>query len=169
MRLPPTSAPQAGTPAVQQFLESATSDGAPQLSPDGRWVAYASDESGRGREIFVRAFPGPGGPWRVSTDGGNEPQWNPNGRELFYRSARKMMAVDVDTAAGFTSGKPHLLFEGDFDQVQQGFVRANYDVSPDGQRFLMVQPATPAEPPPSQITVVLNWSEELKRLVPVAF
>jgi serine/threonine-protein kinase len=167
MRLPP--APPAGEPAVHQFLESNTADGGPQLSVDGRWVAYASDESGRGREIFVRAFPGPGGPWQVSTEGGNEPQWNPNGRELFYRNGQRMMAVDVDTTAGFTSGKPHVLFEGDFNTVLNGYVRANYDVSPDGQRFLMVQPVTAGEPPPNEISVVLNWSEELKRLVPVAF
>jgi eukaryotic-like serine/threonine-protein kinase len=165
----PVGTPQGATPPVQQFLESGAADGAPQLSPDGRWVAYASDESGRGREIFVRAFRGPGGPWRVSTEGGNEPQWNPNGRELFYRSGQKMMAVDLDTAAGFTSGKPHVLFEGDFDAAFNGFVRANYDVSPDGQRFLMLQPTTPADVPPSEISVVLNWSEELKRLVPVSF
>jgi hypothetical protein len=80
-----------------------------------------------------------------------------------------MMAVDVDTAAGFAAGKPRLLFEGDFEQTHLGYVRANYDVSPDGQRFLMVQPMTPVEAPPNQISVVLNWSEELKRLVPVSF
>ena len=77
--------------------------------------------------------------------------------------------MDLDTRNGFTSGKPHVLFEGDFDTTQHGYVRANYDVSPDGQRFLMAQPAAPAEPPPSEISVVLNWSEELKRLVPVSF
>ena len=77
-----------------------------------------------------------------------------------------MMAVDLDTQAGFTPGRPHLLFEGDFDETHLGYVRANYDVSPDGQRFLMTQPIAPAEPPPSEISVVLNWSEELKRLVP---
>jgi Tol biopolymer transport system component len=166
LRLAPDAKP--GTD-VQPFLASGAADGAPQLSPDGRWVAYASNESGRGREIFVRAFPGPGGPWRVSTDGGNEPQWNPNGKEIFYRSGRKMMAVDLDTQTGFTPGKPHVLFEGDFEATHFGYVRANYDVAPDGQRFLMAQPAAPAEAPPSQISVVLNWSEELKRLVPVSF
>jgi hypothetical protein len=166
MQLPATS-PFTGTPAVRQFMESeGAADGAPQLSPDGHWVAYAADESGRGREIFVRAFPGPGGPWRVSTEGGNEPQWNPNGKEVFYRSGRKMMAVDIETGTGFAPGKPHVLFEGDFDPAFNGGVRANYDVSPDGQRFLMVQPAMAVEPPPREIAVVLNWSEELKRLVP---
>ncbi len=119
-----------------------TADGGPQLSPDGHWLAYASDESGRGREIYVRAFPGPGGPWQVSDGGGNEPQWNPRGGELFYRTGSRMMAVPVDTTAGFSAGKPHELFRGDYLPSWSGYVRANYDVSPDGQRFLMKACAT---------------------------
>jgi eukaryotic-like serine/threonine-protein kinase len=148
----------------QLVLQATTADGAPELSPDAHWLAYASDESGDGRQVFVRAFPGPGGPWQVSTSGGNEPRWNPNGKEIFYRSGRRMMASEVETATGFRAGKPHALFEGDFSTTSLGYVRANYDVSPDGQRFLMIQPAT-ASAPPNEITIVLNWSEELKRLV----
>src|SRR5262249_49902003 len=79
LRLPPdTGGAQSRDQRVHEFLESSAADGAPQLSPDGHWVVYASDESERGREIYVRAFPGPGGPWQISNDGGNEPQWNPN-------------------------------------------------------------------------------------------
>ena len=158
-----------GTPGVpggnaHQFLETDSGDGAPQLSPDGRWLAYASAQAGRGRQIYVRAFPGPGGPWQVSMDGGNEPQWNPRGGELFFRNGRQMVAVDVDTRDGFRASKPRTLFEGEFDQVRLGYARANYDVSPDGQRFLMLQKAQPDPAPPREIHVVLNWSEELSRL-----
>jgi hypothetical protein len=114
----------------------------------------------------VQAFPGPGGRWQVSADGGNEPRWNPNGRELFYRSGDRMMAVDVSTRGGFAAGKPRRLFAGDYVRTFGGYVRAQYDVSPDGGRFLMLKPVEHEETPLRQINVVLNWSEELKRLVP---
>jgi serine/threonine-protein kinase len=163
----PSSAGSASSGVARRIMEARTADGGPQLSPDGRWLAYASDESGSGREVYVRAFPGPGGPWQASVGGGNEPQWNPRGGELFYRNGDRMMAVPVDTTAGFSAGKPHELFKGNYAPSHGGYVRANYDVSPDGRRFLMLQPADAGATPPSQITVVLNWSEELKRLVPV--
>ncbi len=137
-------------------------DPVPQFSPDGRWPVYISDESGR-FEIYVQPYPGPGGKWQISTEGGTEPMWNPNGRELFYRSGDKMMAVDIATQPSFAAGKPRMLFEG---QYQLSPVPAvNYDVSPDGQRFLMVKPSEQQQAPP-QINIVLNWFEELKRRVP---
>jgi len=146
------------------FLKTRTADGGPAFSPNGRFIAYASqDETGR-REIYVRpASSGAAGRWRMSTDGGNEPQWNPNGRELFYRSGRVMMAVEVTTEGGFAAGKPRALFEGPYLQAFGGYVRPNYDVSRDGQRFLMLEPVERPAPPPAEIDVVLNWSEELKR------
>ena len=157
---------QVGDRKERRFLQiPSADDGAPQFSPDGHWLAYASDESGR-REIYVQAFPGPGGKWQISTDGGNEPQWNRNGRELFYRSGDKMMAVDISTQPSFTAGKPRQLFEGHYLTTIRPFVRANYDVSPDGQRFLMLKPVEQEQPASTQINVVLNWSEELKRRVP---
>ena len=154
-----------GDRKVQRFLQSRAADGAPQFSPDGHWLAYASEESGR-REIFVQAYPGAGGKWQISVDGGNEPQWNPNGKEIFYRSGDKMMAVDVSTQEGFVVGKPRELFEGHYVHTGGVYVRANYDVSPDGQRFLMLKPVEQGQAEPTQISVVLNWTEELKRLVP---
>ncbi len=150
---------------TQRFLQTRTvQDGAPQFSPDGRWFAYVSDESGR-KEIYVRPYPGPGGKWQISTDGGSEPQWNHNGRELFYRNGDKMMAVDITAQASFAAGKPRQLFEGHY-LTGGGYARANYDVSPDGQRFLMLRPVEGEQAAPTQINVVLNWTEELKRLVP---
>jgi eukaryotic-like serine/threonine-protein kinase len=82
-----------------------------RFSPDGHWIAYDSRESGRD-EIYVRPYPGPGGKWQVSTDGGTEVVWNRNGRELFYRSGTKMMAVEVNTVPTFSAGKPTQLFDG---------------------------------------------------------
>ena len=102
--------------------------------------------------------------WQISTDGGTEPVWNPNGRELFYRSGNKMMAVDIATQPVFAPGRPRLLFTGDY--VPASTTYPNYDVSRDGRRFLMVQPSAQENATPTQIIVVLNWFEELKRLVP---
>ena len=144
---------QAGKPRVllkTPFLETAE-----QFSPDGRWLAYESDESGR-NEIYVQPFPGPGGKWQVSTEGGSEARWAANGRELFYRNGDRMMVVEVSaTPSGFSAGKPRLLFEGKY---LAGGRTGAYSVSPDGQRFLMIQTVEP-EQPATQINVVLNWQK----------
>ncbi|HEV2247462.1 MAG TPA: hypothetical protein VGW37_12480, partial [Terriglobia bacterium] len=147
----------------QPFLQTPFNESVPRFSPDGRWLAYISDESGR-YEIYVQPYPGPGGKWQISTEGGTEPAWNPNGRELFYRSGDKMMAVDIATQPGFAAGKPRMLFEGQY--VPTPATNSNYDVSPDGQRFLMLKPVDQDQAAPTQINVVLNWFEELKRRVP---
>ncbi len=134
----------------------------PRLSPDGRWLAYDSDESGR-LEVYVQPYPGPGGKWLISTEGGTQPVWNPNGRQLFYRNGDKMMAVEITMQPGFAAGKPRVLFEGQYGPSVATF--PNYDVTPDGQRFLMLK-AAEAEQAPTQINVVLNWFEELRRRAP---
>jgi len=136
---------------------------APRFSPDGHWIAYFSPESGR-NEIYVRPFPGPGGKWQVSTDGGTEPVWNPRGHELFYREGKKMMVVEYEGQQTFSAGKPKELFEGSYVPTPRSF--PDYDVSPDGQRFLMLKPAE-EEQSSSHITVVVNWVEELKQKVPL--
>jgi eukaryotic-like serine/threonine-protein kinase len=148
---------------AQLFLRTQFNESVPRFSPDGHWLAYISDESGRW-EIYVQPYPGPGGKWQISTEGGTEPVWNRNGRELFYRSGNKMMAVDITTQPGFAAGKPRMLFEGQY--VPTPATSPNYDVSPDGQRFLMLKPSESTEAAPTQINVVLNWFEELKRRVP---
>jgi Tol biopolymer transport system component len=152
-----------GDRKTQPFLQTPFNESAPRFSPDGRWLAYVSDESGR-YEVYVQPYPGPGGKWQISTEGGSEPVWNPNGRELFYRSGDKMMAVDIATQPGFTVGKPRMLFEGPYQPTPVTF--PNYDVSPDGQRFLMLKHVDQAQATPTQINVVLNWFEELKQKVP---
>jgi len=148
---------------AQPFLRTRFDEAEPRFSPDGRWLAYISDESGR-YEIYVQPYPGPGGKWQISTEGGTEPVWNPNGRELFYRSGDKMMAVDIATQHGFSAGTPRMVFEGQYEKAP--FPISNYDVSPDGQRFLMLKPVDQAQAAPTQINVVLNWFEELKQKVP---
>jgi serine/threonine-protein kinase len=156
---------------AQPFLRTSFTKGAPRFSPDGRWLAYVSNESGR-YEIYAQPYPGPGGKWQISTDGGTEPVWNRNGRELFYRNGDKMMAVDIATQPGFAAGKPRMLFEGPYlprTNLPTLATMPNYDVSPDGQRFLMLKPVEEAQlelHAPPQIVVVQNWFEELKQKVP---
>ncbi|MHC4571282.1 MAG: serine/threonine-protein kinase [Planctomycetota bacterium] len=127
-------------------------------SPDGRWVAYSSDET-RWWEVYVGPYPGPGPKVRISTEGGYQPMWSRDGKELFYRSGDKMMAATIETEPEFKVTGSEVLFEG---QYLMG-ARHNYDVAPDG-RFLMIQQSEELTPP--CIHVVLNWFEELKRLVP---
>jgi eukaryotic-like serine/threonine-protein kinase len=154
-----------GDHEAQPFLRTRFNEFAAQVSPDGRWLAYTSDESGR-NEIYVRPYPGPGGKWQVSTNGGAEAMWNRNGRELFYRSGNAMMVVAITTQAGFVAGTPRKLFEGPYVQTSRGVQQ--YDVTSDGQRFLMMKPVDEEPPAVTQINVVLNWFEELKQKVPAS-
>ena len=142
------------------FLQTPANESGALFSPDGRWLAYESDESGRW-EIYVRPFPGPGGKWQISTEGGVEPVWARSGRELFYRNGDTMMVAAVQTKPTFDAAKPKLLFEKHYETSPQSFL-ANYDISPDGQRFLMIK-AGEQESAPTQLNVVLNWSDELRR------
>jgi Tol biopolymer transport system component len=129
----------------------------PSLSPDGRWMAYASDESGR-FEIYVRPFPGPGGRWQVSLNGGNEPVWSPSGGEIFYRSGDGMMTATVRTQGGFEVGNRTKLFEGSYDIGPSALT--NYDVSRDGRAFVMLQQVQGTA---QSVFVTLNWFDDLKR------
>ena len=146
------------------ILSSSFNEHPAGLSPDGQWVVYGSDESGRS-EIYVQRAAGDGGKQQVSTDGGTEPLWSPAGGEIFYREQDKMMAVPASFNAGRVQlGASSLLFEGDFDKGAFGFV--NYDVTQDGARFLMAQPAG-GQGVTQELVVVQNWLSELERLVPV--
>ena len=130
------------------------------FSPDGRWIAYVSDESGQ-MQVYVRPS-GTERRWQVSTEGGTSPVWNRNGREVFYRSGNKIMAVDVAAAgAEATLSRPQVLFEHAYTYGATITI-ANFDVAPDGQRLLMVQD----EPGAGRLAIVLNWADELKRLLP---
>jgi serine/threonine protein kinase len=134
-----------------------------RFSPDGRWVAYVSDETGTD-EVCVREFQGSGDTWHVSTGGGSFPRWRRDGKELFYNSGGKLMAVDVKASgSGFAAGVPKLLFEKSVSSSPSLNVRmaGYFDVSGDGQRFLI--PVQVEESLPEPITVVLNWTADLKR------
>ena len=138
---------------------------ASRLSPDGHWIAYASNETGR-LEIYVQPFPSLEGKWQISTDGGGHPVWARNGQELFYRNGDKMMVVEVSTQPVWSAGVPETLFEGQFSGNLGGLGgNTMYDVAPDGQRFVMIKVSEEQEAV-GQINIVLNWFEELKRLVP---
>jgi hypothetical protein len=113
---------------------------------DGRWLAYTSDESGQ-TEVYVQAFPGPGGKWQVSTGGGHSPVWARNGKELFFRSGAKTMAVPVATEPMFSPGATRQLFEANYYEMPRR--EANYDVSPDGQHFLVVKGSSGGTAPPA--------------------
>jgi len=142
---------------ARAFLQSASDEESPAFSPDGHWLAYVSNESGR-FEVYVQPFPGPGEKWLISAGGGTEPVWNRNGRELFYRNGENMMAVEVTTQRNFTAGKPRTLFRLETPTTYGTY--PNYDVSADGKRFLIVHDGDQGE---TQINVVVNWFEELKR------
>ena len=139
----------------------------PVFSPYGNWIALTSNRSGRD-QIYVKRYPAEGGLLAISTDGGQRPLWAPHSREIFYREGDKMMTASVETEPNLSAGRPRILFEG-LSRLPPGGVDApvnqrDYDPTPDGQRFLMVKRGE--ESLPNQINVVLNWSEELKRLVP---
>lgn len=163
-----------GKRTEQPLLTSKFDEWHPALSPDGHWLAYDSNETGQS-EIYVRPYPNIGdGKWQVSTNGGYEPHWRGDGKELFYRQGQNpftMMAVPVETAQGFQSGTPNLLFTGDFYVHDSGI---SYDVTADGQRFLMLKPVQETNDEGKvasqeiNLVAVENWFEELKRLAPPA-
>jgi serine/threonine protein kinase/Tol biopolymer transport system component len=155
--------PVDGDHKPQPFLNTPFNEGVPRFSPDGPFLAYSSDKSGR-REIYVRPFQVPGQEWLISTDGGNEPVWSRDGQRLFYVNGDKMMAVDITTRPAFRPGPPRLLYQGRFLSGWDLNATSGYDVSLDGRRFLRVQAAEP-EQPHRHINVVINWFRELNERV----
>jgi Tol biopolymer transport system component len=152
---------------ITPFLNSRADERYPEFSPDGRWMAYASDESGRW-EVYVRPFPGPGGKWLISQEGGMAPLWARDGKQLFYKSGpwghEKVWVVDVRTDGGFSASKPRLLFNA--PGLGSGNPIRTWDLSLDGQRFLMVKIEEAKSTPVTEMVLVMNWFEELKRLAP---
>ncbi|MFQ5641579.1 MAG: hypothetical protein ACE5IR_26695 [bacterium] len=148
--------PLGGNPRA--IINTRFTERVPMFSPDGRWLAYVSDESGR-KEVYVQPYPALDKRWLISNDGGNEPTWRGDGKELFYRNGYKMMAVSIQAEPEFRAGTPQLLFEAEYDLHR--YDDRNYDVTRDGQRFAMVQSEGTSEA--AQIHVVVNWFEELKK------
>jgi serine/threonine-protein kinase len=155
----------------QLIVDPKSMECSPEFSPDGRWLAYASNRSGRW-EVYVRPYPGPGADEQVSVDGGDSPAWNPNGRELFFvtlpnsKGQRTMMSAAF--RAGLAPGRPQRMFDYDIGafRVASRWTRT-YDIAPDGERFYALQmvPVDP-RPPVTHIDLILNWFEELKAKVP---
>jgi Tol biopolymer transport system component len=132
-----------------------------QFSPDGRWMAYASNETGNW-EIYVSPFPSANGKWQVSSAGGQEPRWRQDGKELFYLSAEgKMMAVAVTAGPSFAAGSPVTLFQTHRRQPVSSLDVSSYDVSGDGQRFLIDAKVDEANAAP--LSVLLNWASEMEK------
>jgi serine/threonine-protein kinase len=147
---------------VAPLLHSRFRERAANFSPDGTHVAYVSDESGR-EEIYVQPFPALSNREQISTDGGADPVWSRDGKELFFRSGHRLMAVSVTLEPRFSAGRPQFLFETSFTARGNSGL-AGYDVSGDGQRFVMVQQHAMQQG--ANVNVVLNWFEELRRLAP---
>jgi serine/threonine-protein kinase len=141
--------PLPGDKRMRPYLRGPFEEHSADLSPDGRWLAYVSNESGRD-EVYVRAFPTPGAPVLISSGGGREPRWAATGREVFYRGEKGMVAVTVTTSGSVHVGRRTILFD-DKPYVAHGYGAA-YDVHPDGRRFVMVRRGS--EGP--QVVVVLN-------------
>lgn len=125
-----------------------------QFSPDGRWIAYSSNESGRG-QIYIRPFPGPGQAMQISIDGGSAPRWRRDGKELFYVAPDgKLMAVKVQASTSLDASVPAALFDAEMAEAPD----AQYAVNTDGQRFLVVKNLEGKKP--GSITIVLNWNQK---------
>jgi serine/threonine protein kinase/Tol biopolymer transport system component len=148
-----------GSDNVQPFLQGPFNLYQARFSTDGRWIAYTTEESGR-REVCVQTFPGPGGKWMVSTEGGESPRWSHNGREIFFLRGDELMSVDVETQPAFKAGTPRALFS-----VAGYLGYGSYDVASDAQHFLMIKQED-VSTNPKALNVIVNWSEELARRAP---
>jgi serine/threonine-protein kinase len=151
------------------FADIKASAGSAKFSPDGHWLAYCSNET-KTPQVYVQAFPGPGPKIQVSSEGGTDPVWKRMGGELYFRNGDKMMAVVVSTTPTFTAGHPRTLWEGRYSHGMStscgppGATSSNYDVTADGQRFLMIKDDAPDTAVSRQIVVVLGWAGEVNRL-----
>ena len=151
------------------FLATFFQEREPAFSPDGRWIAYQSNEGGGDYEIYVRSFPGPGGKWQVSNGGGEFPTWSRNGRELFYRTTDSRIMVVPYTADGDTFRALKAELWSDFQFANLGPLNRYFDLHPDGRRFAVVKSAeATSESRLNKVTLILNFSEELRRLAPAA-
>jgi eukaryotic-like serine/threonine-protein kinase len=148
------------------FAKRSHNEFAGQLSPDGKWLAYQSNESGR-YEVYIRAFPGDssgaGGKWQVSNQGGDLPRWQGDGKELFYVAANRLIAATIgENATSVQAGSPRELFS--LPTATGAYAAFTYDVTADGQRFLVLEAAAVgAQLTGAPLTVIVNWQAGLKK------
>ena len=147
------------TGTIKRLINTPFEDSSSEFSPDGHWIAYQSDEQGQ-TDVYVQSYPPTGESLIVSTAGGEEPVWSQNSNELFYRNARQWMVASFTTSPILSFEVPRLLFEGNYLNISG----MEYDVSPDGKRFLLLKPIEETSSR-TQLNVVTNWFEELKRKV----
>lgn len=138
------------------------------FSPDGRWLAYTSNDSGRD-EVYVRPFPGPGGPWQISTGGGSDPTWSRARYELFYGTPddRVMVASYSSEGDTFRAEKPRLGSNIRFSR-RPGISGRSFDVHPDGERFALTAEREPSHDEKYRVTLIFNFFDELRRMAPTA-
>ena len=154
--------PMEGDRKPQPFLKTKFNEKSGRFSPDGRWLTYSSDVSGE-NQVYVRPFPGPGSPRQISIDGGGEPIWAANGREIFFRHGDKVLAAEVRTQPEFHSSSPRVLFAGVYLEAEGTTSLSTYDAFPDGSAFIFVRQNTNPSTKKT-LNVVLNWFEELRRI-----
>ena len=152
--------PMTGNEKPQVFLSSRFDEAEARFSPDGRWIAYQSNESGQ-FEVYLRAFPGPGIKRQISIEGGTQPRWRQDGREMFYRRGDLVMAVDVTLGTDATVSVPRQLFEAPFQQSTRQLDLSSWDILPDGSGFIMTQDHSE---PVTGVNLVLGWLDEDDRL-----
>jgi Tol biopolymer transport system component len=150
----------AGDRKAQPIVSGPANEFHPSFSPDSRWLAYVSGDTGR-NEVYVMPFPRAAGRWQVSFEGGLEPRWSPDGKEIFYRSSSGLMSAPVEAGgSAFRSGTPKLLVKRTFDVY--GTNSSTYAISKDGKRFLQIVPGA-AQGSATGLEVVLHWADELKK------
>ena len=158
-----------GKQSAEALDQDKAPKGSPKFSPEGRWLAYCSNESGK-PQVYVQAFPGPGPKIQISNDGGTDPVWKRNGGELYYRNGDSMMAVAISTSPTFIAGRPQELWKGHYSHGMSsscgppGATSSNYDVTANGTRFLMIKDDDQDRAVSKEMVVVLGWADELRRM-----
>ncbi|MBI3189323.1 MAG: PD40 domain-containing protein, partial [Ignavibacteriales bacterium] len=153
--------PITGNRTPVPFLQTEFNEGGGSFSPDGKWIAYQSDESGK-NEVYVRALDGTAGKWGVSINGGNNPRWSRDGKTIFFQSSGKALGAAVRVVqSAIVVDSVHTFFDFESRGIFRGFAGGIQDVSGDGQKFLFLVTEQHQTSPP--ITLVVNWNEELKK------
>jgi dipeptidyl aminopeptidase/acylaminoacyl peptidase len=149
-----------GKEPPRPLVHTDAQEGGARFSPDGHYIAYVSDESGH-FEVYLMDYPGPGGRWQISRNGGKDPIWSADGRALYYRAGDNVMSVALQTRPVFHSGTPEVVVEGAYEGLLGSIDRPNYDVARDGRILVIKNPGVDGRR--TQVRLVLNFFDELAR------